>query len=63
MYSVDCISQIRKAYVELRKMDYSHLKGLWFSDVCKDKEVLDMKVLIGADYHWWFQEGTLFGDR
>ena len=58
-YSVDCISQIRNEHVKLRKMDYSHLKGLWFLDVCKDKEVLDIEVLMGADYHWWFQEGNV----
>ena len=45
-YSVDCISQIRNEHVELRKMDYSHLKGLWFSDACKDKEISDIEVLI-----------------
>ena len=48
---------MRNEHVELRKKDYPHLQGLWFSDVCKDEEVLEIEVLVGADYLWGFKEG------
>ena len=35
------------------------MQGLWFSDVCKDTEVLEIEVLIGAGYLWCFQEGQI----
>ncbi|CAB4015032.1 Hypothetical predicted protein, partial [Paramuricea clavata] len=59
VYGVDSISQIKNEHVETRKKDYPHLQGLWFSDVCKDKNVLEIELLIGADYDylWLFQEG------
>ncbi|CAB3977651.1 E3 ubiquitin- ligase DZIP3 [Paramuricea clavata] len=57
VYGVDSISQIRNEHVETRKKDYPHLQGLWFSDVCKTKNVLEIELLIGADYLWLFQEG------
>ena len=57
VYSVDSISQITNEHVEAKKKDYPHLEGLWFSDVCKAKEVLEVEMLIGADYLWLFQEG------
>ena len=58
-YGVEYVSRIRNEHVELKKRDYSHLQGLWFSDVCKDSEVLEIEVLIGADYLWCFQEGNV----
>ncbi|CAB4000960.1 Hypothetical predicted protein, partial [Paramuricea clavata] len=58
-YGVEYVSQIRNEHVELKKRDYSHLQGLWFSDVCKENEVLEIEVLIGADYLWCFQEGNV----
>ena len=54
---LNSISQIRNEHVETRKKDYPHLQGLWFSDVCKTKNVLEIELLIGADYLWLFQEG------
>ncbi|CAB4017874.1 E3 ubiquitin- ligase DZIP3, partial [Paramuricea clavata] len=57
VYGVDSISQIRNEHVETRKKDYPHLQELWFSDVCKTKNVLEIELLIGADYLWLFQEG------
>jgi hypothetical protein len=35
------------------------LKGLWFSDVCKNEGVLLIEVLIGSDYIWSFQHESL----
>ena len=58
-YGVEYVWRIRNEHVELKKRNYSHLQGLWFSDVCKDGEVLEIEVLIGADYLWCFQEGNV----
>jgi hypothetical protein len=58
-YGVEYVSQIRNEHAELKKSDYSHLQGLWFSDVCKENEVLEIEVLIGADYLWCFLEGNV----
>ena len=35
------------------------MQGLWFSDVYKDSEMLEIHVLIGADYLWYFQGGNV----
>jgi hypothetical protein len=57
-YRVEYVSRIRNEHVELKKRDHSYLQGLWFSVVCKKNEVLEIEVLIGADYLWCFQEGN-----
>jgi hypothetical protein len=32
------------------KGEYSHLKYLWLSDVCKSNDVLEIDILIGAQF-------------
>ena len=49
------ICSIQNAHVELAHKEY--LKGIWFSDVCKREEELEIDVLIGSDYLWSFQTG------
>ena len=56
-YAVQSISSIKNEHIERRKAEFSHLKGLWFSDVCKSKEQLEVDILIGSDYLWCFQVG------
>ena len=56
-YEVPSITQIRNEHIEIRKTEYPHLHGLWFSDVNRDREILEVDLLIGADYLWSFQEG------
>ena len=63
VYCVDSISQITNDHVGTKKKDYPHLEGLWFSDVYKAKEVLEVEMLIGADYLWLFQEGRTVRGR
>ena len=47
---------MQNSHAELaRKL--SHLKSIWFSDVVKSQEELEVDVLIGADYLWMFQTG------
>ena len=52
------ICSIQNAYVELARKEYPHLKGIWFSDVCKEEEELEIDILIGSDYLWSFQTGS-----
>ncbi len=44
------------------KKSYPHLCDIWFSDVSRDAEELEVEVLVGSDYLWNFQEGeTILG--
>ena len=52
------ICSIQNAHVELARKEYPHLKGIWFSDVCKEEEELEIDILIGSDYLWSFQTGS-----
>ena len=62
-YVVPEISTIQNGHVELAKGEYPYLKDLWFSDVCKGLDKLEIDVLVGADYLWNFQkERTIRGD-
>lgn len=58
-FAVERISSIKNEHVESRKKEYSHLKEIWFSDVCKDGERLEVDILIGSDYLWCFQGGSI----
>lgn len=61
-YGVSSIAQVRNEHIETRRRDYPHLQKVWFSDVCKHSEVLEIDVLIGSDSLWRFQGGeTLRG--
>ena len=56
-YVVENISEIINEHVEIIKKDYMHLKKLWFSDVCKSKEVLEIDILVGMDFSHNLQDG------
>ena len=56
-YESPTIAEIRNQHIEIRKGDYPHLQGLWFSDVNRKNEVLGIDLLIRADYLWSFQRG------
>ena len=63
-YLVPSISSVRNEHIEVRKLQYAHLKGLWFSDVCKNADSLEVEVLIGSDYLWCFQgDRTIRGEQ
>jgi hypothetical protein len=51
------ILQISNKHIEVVNKDFSHLRNLWFSDVCQTKEELEIDLLIGSDYIWKFQRG------
>ena len=54
-YLVPSISSVRHEQIEVNKLQYAHMKGLWFSDICRNADSLEVKVLIGSDYLWCFQ--------
>ena len=56
-YVVPVISNISNEHVEVIKNDFPHLRDLWFSDVCRTKDELEIDLLIGSDYLWEFQKG------
>ena len=58
-YVVDDISSIHNEHVEILKKDYDHLANLWFSDVCKFQEVLEVDILVGIDWFWSIQDGNI----
>ena len=57
-YVVDEVSCIPNVHPEVVRNLYPHLKGIWFSDVCRSEDTLAVDILIGSDAIWEFQEGT-----
>ena len=55
-FVVDDIASIANVHPEIVKKSYPHIKEVYFSDVCKGQEVLDIHVLIGSDNFWKFQQ-------
>ena len=51
------ICSVQNSHVELARREHPRLKNIWFSDVCKSDEQLEIDVLIGSDYLWYFQTG------
>ena len=56
-FVVNDISDIPNVHVEIVKKKFSHLANLWFSDVCRSSDILEVDCLIGSDSLWQFQEG------
>ena len=56
-YVVPVISNRSNKHVEVVKNDFLHLRDLWFSNVCRTKDELEIDLLIGSDYLWEFQKG------
>ena len=48
----------RNRYIETVQSEYKHLEGLWFSDI-SEREHLEIDILVGADYLWEFQTGSI----
>ena len=63
-YVVPDLSKVRNEHIEVVKADYPHLKEIWFSDVSKGEETLNIDALVDSDYLWNFQEGeTIRGEE
>ena len=58
-YVVDKISEVANEHLELIKHDYEHLKGIWFSDVSRLEETLEIDILLGTDFLHEFQNGQV----
>ena len=56
-FVVDNITSIANIHVEHVKKLYPHLQMIYFSDVSRFEERLNIHVLIGADFQWEFMEG------
>ena len=56
-YFVENIYEINNEYVDIIKKDYMHLKKLWFSDVCKSQDVLEIDILVGINFLHSLQDG------
>ena len=56
-YVVPVIYNISNEHVEVVKNDFPHLRDLWFSDVSRTKNELEIDLLIELDYLWEFQKG------
>ena len=62
-YVVDKISEVANEHLELIKHDYEHLKGIWFSDVSRSEETLEIDILLGTDFLHEFQNGQVVRGR
>ena len=58
-FVVDEISTINNIHVEEIKKSYAHLSNVYFSDVCRSADFLEIDILIGSNYLWNFQEGPV----
>ena len=58
-FVVKDISSIPNVHVERVKRDFLHLNNVWFADVCRDNEMLEVDCLVGSDWLWSFQAGEV----
>ena len=56
-YVVDNITSIANIHVEKVKKLYPHLHMIYFSDVSRFEDKLNIQILIGSDFQWEFIEG------
>ena len=56
-FVVEDISHIPYMHVEIVNKKFRHLNNLWFSDVSRSDDILEVNCLIGSDCLWNFQEG------
>ena len=56
-FLVDDICTISNIHVEEVKRNYKHLRDIYFSDVSKAEDLLEIDILVGSNYLWCFQDG------
>ena len=56
-FLVNEISTIANEHVEVVKKQFPHLSDIFFSDVSRLEDTLEIDILIGANYVWLFQDG------
>ena len=57
VFVVKDISSIPNVHVESVKLNYERLKHVWFSDVSRTQDRLEIDCLVGSDWIWSLQEG------
>ena len=57
VFVVKDISSIPNVHVESVKLNYEHLKHVWFSDVSRTQDRLEIDCLVGSVWIWSLQEG------
>ena len=58
-FLVDDICTISNIHVEQVKRNYEHLRDIYFSDVSRSEDLLEIDILVGSNYLWCFQEGDV----
>ena len=58
-FVVDTIADIANIHIEVIKEQYPYLKDLYFSDISKAEDTLEVDCLIGSDFYWSFQSGEV----
>ena len=56
-FVVKDISMIPNVHVERVKKNFLHLTNIWFSDITREDDMLQVDCLIGSDWLWSLQEG------
>ena len=56
-FFVDDICTISNNHVEEVKRNYKHLRDIYFSDVSKAEDLLEIDILVGSNHIWYFQDG------
>ena len=58
-FVVDDIATISNVHVEIVKKQYVHLKNVYFSDVSRYEDTLEIDCLVGSDFFWAFHDGEV----
>ena len=62
-FVVDTISQMDNEHVEQIKLEFHHLRKLWFADASRLEDKLCVGILVGIDYIWSLvEEQTIRGE-
>ena len=56
-FEVNEMSSVANIHVEQIKHNYAHLSNILFSDVSRNKEILEIDILCGLNFLWSFQDG------
>ena len=58
-FVIDSIADISNIHIEDIKQQYPYLKDLFFPDISKVEDTLEVDCLIGSDFFWSFQSGEV----
>ena len=58
-FLVDEICTISNIHVEEVKRNYEHLHNIYFSDISRSEDLLEIDISVGSNYLWCFQEGDI----